>query len=427
MSKILYRDTEPNTILPSWAEDVDTASENHEKPLLNYEVDQNFANINSMKLDISGKIPTKELRLLNTTQYNNWKDQDQRVGLNETASYSAKLTYDSTNGLTIEADKLTLNVGQIVHSDEWTNFATELPVIAHYVKIGYSIDDQYDAYPTAIITEIDQADKSGILIGDTGIPGEGIINLIFNHDDAVINGDPYIDIQHSMQLFTITDNGNERITFRASDFIITPDDNSNVNSIISLVQTHNQIADLNDLITAPQFTSSYTINTNDSLKEAIEALDAENIPAIKDFIGIDAYGTMPDYNNNDDPYTSVVSDGDSLVTAIANLNSAMNYVIRNVEERTETFIAHSGTMYLVDPYGIDDPYGLVVTLSDTNAGAITIRVESEGEVNVEAQSGNSAIEDNSAGAGNYYPLTETKSYQFIWQSTGTNTGIWRIV
>ena len=418
MSKILYRDTEPNTILPSWAEDVDTASENHGQPLLNYEVDQNFANINSMKLDISGKIPTKELRLLNTTQYNNWKDQDQRVSLDEESSYSAKLSYDDTDGLIIEADKLTLAVNTIV-SPEWTNFATALPVVEKYVQLGYSLNDPY----TSLIESLLEADGAGILIGDTGTPGVGYVNLIFNNADAVLSVDPYIDVQHSMRLFT--SDSNERIAFRASDFIIAPDDNANVDSIISLVQTYNQIALLNDLITLPVFTTSYTINTNDSLKEAIEALDAENIPAIKNFIGIDAYGTMPDYG---DPYTSVVTDGDSLFTAIDKLNSAMNYVIRNVEERTDSFIANSGTMYLVDPYGIDDPYGLVITLSETNPGAITIRVENDSaSVNVEAQSGNSAIEDNSAGAGNYYPLTETKSYQFIWQSTGTNTGIWRIV
>jgi len=411
--------------MPEWAEDADLLSENKEtQPLLNFELDENFANINSQKLDISGKIPTKELRLFTQTQYNNWKDKDTRITVDEEDSHGCKIYMDGNN-LVISASQLNLDVGSIISTGStYTNFASALTTLNKYIHIGY--DNPYTEESEDIIDSLPNADGAGILIGDTGTAGQGFLDLTFVHGDSDIS-DAYTNTtEHSLRLKTL-DYITDSIAFRAGDFVVTSGDNNSVTGIISLVNTHNAIDALSDLINQPSFATSYSIDIDDSLKEAIEALDAENIPAIKDFIGIDAYGTMPDYNNNDDPYTSVVSDGDSLVTAIANLNSAMNYVIRNVEERTETFIAHSGTMYLVDPYGIDDPYGLVVTLSDTNAGAITIRVESEGEVNVEAQSGNSAIEDNSAGAGNYYPLTETKSYQFIWQSTGANSGIWRIV
>jgi len=378
MSKIIYRQTDPGSSITTGS------SVSKDSPLTNAEVDQNFLNINKTKLDADGTVATTQLQfeddvgdIKNKIFYNN------TLGALQIGDSGAKqiVFSGSISGLSVTAGDITLSSKNLI--------------------LGSG--DPYDMDPYDGVDSIIEADGAGIYVGEY-VGGGGYVNLLFFDDEMA---------------WKATTWNNTDINFMADDFKISTVPSKTLLNLYTWVDNINLVLGTNSVSATNNYTSNNTVVDNTSLKAAIEALDATNIPAVKTFIGqTGTSGTTYAAPNTSTTGIGLLN-GDSLLAAIDKINAKMLYTIHTVEAKTANFTAESGRFYRVTP---SSGATVVVTLPTSNRGAVMVRLEdSSTNRKVTFQTSSPDVIENLTSADTVTIDVAMQTIHFIWDGSS-----WRI-
>jgi hypothetical protein len=367
------------------------------RPLTNSEIDNNFKHLNSTKADLDGTLPFTLLRF-------------NPLSLNNIA-----------NSIWLSGTTLTINGAVKIDGDlEVTGIDTSTASIS-----TIAIDAYLGFDPNNLISSIDNIDDAnggGIKIGRVETTPVNTPKTFLNIG--------YVNFLYdsTKDAFSATTYDNSPINLLADDFITR--DNKSFNNLHTQVQNINLQLGTNSVTSTNTFTSNKVISNNNSLKQAIEALDAKDIPSIQTFIGQGSNGNTTEYIIGDSQSGIGITNGDSLLSAINKINQALLYVIHKVQiinsTATANQILQSGRLYIVRLYANWTTSTLTFTLPNANRGVIAFRLSSDAALvgkKIIIQGGNNnTIEGASASLSSFEINLENEIAQFIWDGT-----TWRII
>jgi hypothetical protein len=259
-------------------------------PLTNAEVDANFTSLNTNKIEKDGSIVFDNVLTIRDVVLNSPLSGD----------------LDITGNVNI--------IGNLTSSSSSSDLSTESLTITLF-------GGSYGASAQS------EADGAGLEVGDTGV-------VRLTYDDS-------LDAWKTYNL------SGTPLNFAAGDFKVL--DTDNVTELFSLV-------DVKDAVYGTDLTTTYatqnSVTNGDTLKEAVEAIDAEDIPTIK-------------------------TDLSSVVSDVSTINTNLYSVIHLFEEVTSgnSLASVSGTHYFITPASGETGGDIDITLPSANKGRVTFTLE----------------------------------------------------
>lgn len=371
-------------------------------PLTNEEIDNNFQLLNSNKISSDGSIAIKDLKIVE-----NVGDLDGVV-----------IRYNGINKLFLGDDNIDVVIpGNLNVLGQETSTLT---VNSKSVTLGVGVAPDPD-----LITDYISAAGGGLQLGNDD--GEGFVNFLCRV--STTGNSPQADYlsfrAFASNFVNINDIGTP-VNLEAADFKIL-DSDFDTSNFKSLLQLYGNVDNIDSLLGTNGGTSAgitynsiNTIQNSTSLKAAVEALDATNIPAFKDAVGVSTPGAI-NYTSADSNLLLVNTD--DLYQAINKINDAMRYVIHHVEYKSgsSSFVVYSSHLYRVQP---DANVTIALDLPSTNRGIVAFRLEdSSSNRKIKIRGGSAPVENKSS---TDYVVIDTalQTIQFIWDSA---TSRWRIM
>ena len=329
-------------------------------PLANSQIDDNFQFLNATKLSADGSIEVEKLEFGNNVVIRKRGSNDNLL-IDGDLEITGSITLPE--GFEIDS-QVAEDVFEIATGGEDNNRMTLLSLVQNNVGFTFGGSGGDDEVPLAIMLD---GEFSG-----------GTVNDFW---------------------WKFVTQENVGVEIRARDFVLTNDPSL---SLISLNAT------LENLMNNPfdGFDDGTIINEEDTLVDAIKALDEEDIPSIKQYVGQDELANHG-YN--------IIRNNANLTDAVEDLDSIVPFIIHKVSNITNTGSAASvGTFTTITVDGINLP---------SEDGLVVLKYLGEATLII-SPNGTDTIEDQNAIAVDIKNLVVT----LIKKGTGVQRGTnWRII
>lgn len=256
-----------------------------------------------------------------------------------------------------------------------------------------------------VANEIVSPEASDNTIFNIGI-NHGTLSDLINNNAGISFGSParlYINLDEDINenywwQFITADGSPIGVEIRAKDFTIFDD------STISLLTLNTQLDDFINNSFSGEYNS---FSEEASIVNAIEALDNENIPNIKNYIGLGELNTA--YENH-----NIISNEHNLTEAIKALDANAAFIIHNVQDINDVqSVIKVGTYSIIDVQGDQD------IILDNNDGKIVLKYVGDDSITLKPSAGQT-IEQSDDGI-----LVDVKN--LVVTLIKANSSDWRII
>jgi hypothetical protein len=394
MSTISLRQTAP----------IRVDEENISRPLTNVEIDANFINLNNTKIENDGSVPIEQIvfdgqNTDNATYGVVWFD----------STHTNSGVYPGANGQVVFNGDVrirgTLNAANTATTQQFTTTSKDIIL-------------NEEITPGNFISSIAECSGAGLKGGDSG-GGTGYISFLYDNTIA----------SWKASTFDATP-----IYFSANDFKIGNSTTETLTGAHSQLDVINDMLKTNGATAGTDFTPATlnTISDNQSLKQAIEALDGENIPLLKSRVGVSGVTQTLPWTLNTNSQTAgqsgynpgiPLNQNDSIFSVLQILHQAILFNVSRVESKTSSFNAYSGHLYLVTPSAGQD---VPINLPSTKRGRIAIRLEDDNTrtCSIASLSGSGGLIEGVPENSSLIIDTELQTVELLWDTVNS---IWRVL